>query len=69
MQQGERPEYIRYYENHQCCPNCGSSRIESTSVGYIMTDAETFKDDNVSKCSTCKWAGVVHELEPCADDK
>lgn len=50
-----------YNRNHCCCPRCGYNEIESTCVGYIAVDWDTYQDGNRANCR-CGWRGIVHDL-------
>jgi RNA polymerase subunit RPABC4/transcription elongation factor Spt4 len=53
-----------YYENHSCCPQCGSKNFSSTYIGYVVVVGRVekeFKDENRVSC-TCGWRGITHDL-------
>ena len=50
-----------YYDDHECCPKCGSAGLSSTLVGYIFFKGRPFKNENKRKCS-CGWEGITHDL-------
>lgn len=48
---------------HQCCPTCGYSVTDMTTIGVIEVPGREFKDDvNIARCHHCRWAGKVHDL-------
>lgn len=47
-----------YRKEHVCCPECGSTLLEVTCVGYLGE-----KDENRATC-TCGWEGIVDDLIP-----
>ena len=55
-----------YNDNHKCCPNCKSTGLQQTYVGYIMNTEKPheYRDENSCKCK-CGWSGIVHQLIGC----
>lgn len=52
-----------YYEDHECCPQCGSNELSSTYVGYIFYKDRPFKEENIRRCGCgCGWEGITHDL-------
>lgn len=56
-------EFDRYHRMHCVCPKCGGKEIESTTIGYVIHDADTGRDENPAFCR-CGWKGIVHDLLP-----
>jgi RNA polymerase subunit RPABC4/transcription elongation factor Spt4 len=52
----------QYYQNHQCCPECGCDNLETTCVGYLITNDDS-RDKNAARCE-CGWVGIVHDMVP-----
>lgn len=54
-----------YYENHSCCPKCGSTNSGQTLMGCIMRSdsPESYKDENEARCA-CGDVHTVHDRVP-----
>lgn len=53
--------YELYRKKHSCCPECGSTLIEETLMGFSLWSKEKYKDGNHAKCF-CGWKGKSHDL-------
>lgn len=55
-------EFFRVYDLlHEVCPKCGSDNYESTCVGCLLIDPETYKDENDCTCLDCGDQHIVHD--------
>ena len=52
-----------YYENHKCCPKCGSESHSRTLVEYIvdLDDVNSYVDKNKFQCTICRYQHLVHD--------
>lgn len=50
-----------YYEEHCCCPKCGSDDYASTYEGFVFIKGKSYKDENWCKCA-CGWSGIIDDL-------
>lgn len=52
-----------YYNEHKRCPNCGSTKLDRTLIGFIFdpNHPEIYKDTNTCEC-ICGWKGNVDKL-------
>lgn len=58
-----------YNEAHKACPQCGCTFTCQTYVGFIImvddeiiTNRDTYKNENKADCTKCDWVGIVHDL-------
>lgn len=51
-----------YDAKHCCCPVCGRSGLETTTIGIAFLGPST-RDTNRAKCQ-CGWVGIVHDMIP-----
>lgn len=73
MVPGDKPPMIeerresareRYQTAHACCPACGSGQIETTTIGSISPDPDTYGDVNDATCHGCGWKGAKSDMVP-----
>lgn len=59
--------YKEYLRKHIACPNCGSIKKMQTYMCFPVIEFKTYKDENKVSCMTCKWSGIVDNLEPAEE--
>lgn len=55
----DRAQFLKDYQaKHAACPQCGSTDIEQTCMGFFGDE-----DHNRAVC-VCGWRGIVHDMVP-----
>lgn len=50
-----------YRVAHTYCPQCGSARLTTTTMGHLPSSRGEYRDTNRATCE-CGWRGTVHQL-------
>ena len=54
----------KWYNDHKCCPECGSEDLTKSIVAVVEKNGEFRDDVNTAKCNKCGWKGMVKNLTP-----
>lgn len=61
----DRQYWEQYDEEHDECPDCGSTEIHQTTAPRPSpADPTGRRDMNSADCQVCDWSGIADDLQP-----